>query len=97
MRLVKHPLLDAFPERIINIHPSLLPHYPGLMAWQQAVDDKASESGCTVHYVDSGMDTGSVIMQASVPVLSDDTAESLHARIQVEEHQIYPAAIRTFL
>ena len=94
MRLVKAPLLDAFPRRILNIHPSILPAYPGLMAWKQAVDDGATESGCTVHYVDAGMDTGPVILQAKVPVLPDDTAETLHARIQVEEHRIYPEAIR---
>ncbi|MGB6219482.1 phosphoribosylglycinamide formyltransferase [Haloferula sp.] len=94
MRLVRKPLLDAFPDRILNIHPSLLPAYPGLMAWQQAVEDGASESGCTVHQVDSGMDTGPIIIQAKVPVLPDDTAETLHARIQIEEHRIYPEAIR---
>jgi phosphoribosylglycinamide formyltransferase-1 len=93
MRLVKQPMLDVFPERILNIHPSLLPAYPGLMAWKQAVADGASESGCTVHYVDAGMDTGPIIKQARVPVLADDTAESLHARIQVEEHQLYPEVI----
>jgi len=94
MRLVKQPLLDEFPEAIINIHPSLLPHFPGLEAWKQAVEAGASESGCTVHYVDAGMDTGPVILQAQVPVLSDDTASSLHQRIQIEEHRIYPEAIR---
>jgi len=94
MRLVKAPLLDAFPQRLLNIHPSLLPAYPGLMAWTQAVDDGAKESGCTVHHVDAGMDTGPIIIQAKVPVLPDDTAETLHARIQVEEHRIYPEAIR---
>lgn len=94
MRLVKQPLLDSFPGRILNIHPSLLPAYPGLMAWKQAVEDGASESGCTVHYVDAGMDTGPIILQARVPVLADDTAESLHQRIQVEEHRIYPEAVR---
>ena len=94
MRLVKDPLLDAFPERILNIHPSILPAYPGLMAWTQAVEDGAVESGCTVHHVDAGMDTGPIILQAKVPVLPDDTADSLHARIQVEEHRIYPAAIK---
>lgn len=94
MRLVKAPLLDAFPKRILNIHPSILPAYPGLMAWTQAVEDGAAESGCTVHHVDAGMDTGPIILQARVPVLPDDTADSLHARIQVEEHQIYPAAIK---
>ena len=94
MRLVKQPLLDIFPDRIINIHPSVLPAYPGLMAWKQAVEDGAAESGCTVHYVDAGMDTGPIIMQAKVPVLADDTAETLHQRIQVAEHQLYPAAIK---
>lgn len=94
MRLVRKPLLDAFPNRILNIHPSLLPAYPGLMAWQQAVEDGATESGCTVHHVDAGMDTGPIILQAKVPVLPDDTAETLHARIQIEEHRIYPEAIR---
>jgi len=94
MRLVKRPLLEAFPNRILNIHPSLLPAYPGLHAWEQAVDDGATESGCTVHYVDAGMDTGPIIIQAKVPVLPDDTAASLHARIQVEEHRIYPEAIK---
>ena len=94
MRLVKAPLLDAFPQRILNIHPSILPAYPGLMAWTQAVEDGATESGCTVHHVDAGMDTGPIVLQAKVPVLPGDTAETLHARIQVEEHQIYPAAIK---
>ena len=93
MRLVKQPMLDMFPDRILNIHPSLLPAYPGLMAWKQAVQDGATESGCTVHYVDAGMDSGSVILQAKVPVYADDTAETLHQRIQVQEHQLYPAAI----
>ncbi len=94
MRLVKQPMLDVFPDRILNIHPSLLPAYPGLMAWQQAVEDGAQESGCTVHYVDAGMDTGPVILQARVPVLPHDTADSLHARIQEQEHQLYPEAIK---
>ncbi|MFT5634423.1 MAG: phosphoribosylglycinamide formyltransferase-1 [Rubritalea sp.] len=93
MRLVKQPLLDIFPERILNIHPSLLPAYPGLMAWKQAVEDGATESGCTVHHVDAGMDTGSIILQAKVPVLADDNAATLHARIQVQEHSLYPRAI----
>ena len=64
------------------------------MAWKQAVEDGAAESGCTVHYVDAGMDTGPIIMQAKVPVLASDTAETLHQRIQIEEHQLYPAAIK---
>ena len=93
MRLLGAPLLHAFAGRIINIHPSLLPSFPGLHAWTQAVEAGAPESGCTVHYVDAGMDTGPIISQAMVPVLPDDTPESLHARIQVEEHKIYPAAI----
>jgi phosphoribosylglycinamide formyltransferase-1 len=93
MRLVKRPLLEAFPERILNIHPALLPAYPGLHAWEQAVADGATVSGCTVHYVDAGMDTGPVILQAKVPVLPDDTSATLHARIQVEEHRVYPEAI----
>lgn len=93
MRLVKQPMLDVFPERILNIHPSILPAYPGLMAWKQAVEDGAAESGCTVHYVDAGMDTGPILKQAIVPLLKDDTAETLHQRIQVEEHRIYPEVI----
>lgn len=93
MRLVKQPLLDVFPNRILNIHPSLLPAYPGLMAWKQALDDGATESGCTVHHVDAGMDTGPIILQSRVPVFPEDDAATLHARIQVEEHSLYPRAI----
>ena len=93
MRLLRAPLLDPFRNRIINIHPSLLPAFPGLEAWTQAVEAEASESGCTVHYVDAGMDTGPIISQARVPVLPDDTPATLHARIQEQEHRIYPAAI----
>lgn len=94
LRLVKRPLLDAFPNRILNIHPSLLPKYPGLESWKQALAAGEKEAGCTVHFVDDGMDTGPVILQESVPILSDDTAEELHARIQKIEHELYPAAIR---
>ncbi|RYD41918.1 MAG: phosphoribosylglycinamide formyltransferase [Verrucomicrobiaceae bacterium] len=94
LRLVKRPLLDVFPNRILNIHPSLLPKYPGLESWKQALEAGEKEAGCTVHFVDEGMDTGPVILQESVPILSDDTAETLHARIQVLEHRLYPAAIR---
>lgn len=94
LRLVKLPLLEMFPQRILNIHPSLLPAFPGLESWKQALDAGAKEAGCTVHFVDSGMDTGPIILQESVPILSDDTAESLHARIQVIEHSLYPAALR---
>lgn len=94
LRLVKRPLLDAFPNRILNIHPALLPAFPGLESWKQALDAGAKEAGCTVHFVDEGMDTGPIILQESVPILSADTAEVLHARIQVVEHRLYPAAIR---
>lgn len=94
LRLVRRPLLDAFPRRIVNIHPSLLPAFPGLEAWTQALRAGVAETGCTVHYVDEGMDTGPVILSEAVPVLPDDTPQSLHARIQVVEHRLYPAAIR---
>lgn len=94
LRLVKAPLLEVFPERILNIHPALLPAFPGLESWKQALDAGVSETGCTVHFVDEGMDTGPIILQEAVPVMLDDTAESLHARIQVVEHRLYPAAIR---
>jgi phosphoribosylglycinamide formyltransferase-1 len=93
MRMIKAPLLEAFPNRIINIHPSLLPQFPGLQAWRQAIDAGASESGCTVHFVDGGMDTGPVIAQRKVAVRAGDTPETLHARIQVEEHRLYPKVI----
>jgi phosphoribosylglycinamide formyltransferase-1 len=94
MRMIKAPLLDAFPRRIINIHPSLLPAFPGLAAWQQALAAGVTETGCTVHYVDGGMDTGEVIARRAVPVLPGDTAELLHARIQIAEHALYPAILR---
>ncbi len=93
LRLVKRPLLDVFPQRILNIHPSLLPAFPGLESWKQALDAGVSETGCTVHFVDEGMDTGPVILQERVPVLPDDTPEALHTRIQAAEHRLYPAAI----
>lgn len=96
MRMVKAPLLEAFPRRIINIHPSLLPKFPGLEAWRQALVAGEKTAGCTVHYVDAGMDTGEIIAQAEVPVLPGDTAETLHARIQVEEHKLYPAVLGRF-
>lgn len=97
MRLVRQPLLAQFPKRILNIHPSLLPHFPGLEAWKQAIVARATESGCTVHYVDAGMDTGGIIKQARVPVLPDDTPATLHARIQEQEHILYPAVIRDLI
>jgi len=94
LRLVKQPLLEAFPQRIINIHPSLLPAFPGLDAWGQALRAGVSTTGCTVHFVDDGMDTGPVILSEEVPVLAGDTPELLHARIQAVEHRLYPEAIR---
>lgn len=97
MRLVRAPLLEAFPDRIINIHPALLPAFPGLQAWRQALEAGVSETGCTVHYVDGGMDTGPTILQGSVPVLPGDTPDSLHERILEQEHRIYPEAIRRVL
>lgn len=97
MRLVKEPLLAAFPKRILNIHPALLPAFPGVEAWRQALEAGATQTGCTVHYVDAGMDSGEILMQAFVPVLPDDTPESLHERIQVQEHILYPAAILSAL
>lgn len=96
MRMIKAPLLDAFPRRIINIHPSLLPAFPGLDAWRQALAAGATESGCTVHYVDASMDGGEIIAQTAVPIFPSDTPEELHARIQVAEHKLYPAVIARF-
>ena len=93
MRMVKEPLLRAFPHRIVNIHPSLLPKFRGLAAWRQALEAGEKITGCTVHWVDEGMDTGAILAQRDVPVLPGDTPESLHARIQVAEHAIYPEVI----
>jgi phosphoribosylglycinamide formyltransferase-1 len=95
LRLIKRPLLDAFPGRVLNIHPSLLPAFPGLEAWKQALAAGVPETGCTVHLVDEGMDTGPPILQERVPILPGDTPDTLHARIQVLEHRLYPAAIRS--
>ena len=94
MMIIKPRLLKAFAGRIVNIHPSLLPSFPGLEAWKQALAYGVKITGCTVHYVDAGMDTGPIILQRSVPMLEGDTTESLHARIQEHEHLAYPAAIR---
>lgn len=94
MRIVKPGLLAAFPNRVLNIHPALLPAFPGLHAWKQALEYGAKIAGCTVHFVDAGTDTGPIIIQKSVPVLEGDTPETLHARIQVEEHKAYPEALR---
>jgi len=94
MRIVKPGLLNAFPQRVLNIHPALLPAFPGLQGWKQALDYGAKVAGCTVHFVDAGTDTGPIIVQRSVPVLEDDTPETLHARIQTEEHKAFPEALR---
>ena len=96
MRVLKEPMLKAFPRRIINIHPSLLPRFPGLMAWKQALEAGEKVTGCTVHYVDDQIDHGDIIAQREVPVLPNDTPETLHERIQVEERRIYPEVIRSF-
>jgi phosphoribosylglycinamide formyltransferase-1 len=93
MRIVKQPLLSAFPRKIINIHPSLLPKFPGLEAWKQALAAGEKVAGCTVHYVDAAVDAGEILGQETVPILSDDTPERLHARIQVSEHLLLPAVI----
>ncbi|MDR2462443.1 MAG: phosphoribosylglycinamide formyltransferase [Verrucomicrobiales bacterium] len=94
MRVVKQPLLTAFPGRIINIHPSLLPKFPGLKAWEQAWSAGESETGCTVHFVNEVIDGGSIIAQTKTPVSANDTPETLHARIQVEEHKLLPSIIQ---
>jgi phosphoribosylglycinamide formyltransferase-1 len=96
MRVVRRPLIEAFPMRIMNIHPALLPSFPGLHGQRQAVDYGVRVSGCTVHFVDEGMDTGPVIIQAAVPVLPTDTEETLSKRILRYEHMIFPEAIRLF-
>ncbi|GAX44665.1 phosphoribosylglycinamide formyltransferase [Tolypothrix sp. NIES-4075] len=93
MRLVTPILIDAFPDKIINIHPSLLPSFKGVNAVEQALAAGVKIAGCTVHLVCLEMDSGAILMQAAVPVLADDTPETLHARIQVEEHRILPQAI----
>jgi len=86
-------MLEAFQRRIINIHPSLLPKFPGLESWRQALEAGEIVTGCTVHYVDEKIDHGDIIAQREVPILADDSAESLHARIQIAEHELYPEAI----
>ena len=96
MKIVTSVLLEAYAERMMNIHPSLLPAFPGLAPQKQALDWGAKVSGCTVHFVTEGVDTGPIIRQAAVPVLEIDTEESLAARILIEEHRIYPEAIQLF-
>lgn len=93
MRVVKEPLLAAFPGRIVNIHPSLLPAFKGLRAWEQALAAGVAETGCTVHFVNAEVDGGAVIAQARVPVRPGDTPATLHARIQEAEHALFPAAL----
>lgn len=97
MRRVGAPLLEAFPNRILNIHPSLLPAFPGLDAQRQALEHGVRVSGATVHLVASELDSGPIVLQAAVPVLDADTVETLSARILVEEHRLYPEAIRIVL
>jgi phosphoribosylglycinamide formyltransferase-1 len=94
MRVLKEQMLAAFPRRIVNIHPSLLPKFPGLEAWKQALAANEKWTGVTVHYVDEQVDHGDIIAQRKVPILPGDTAESLHARIQEVEHVLYPEALQ---
>ncbi|MCX8082721.1 MAG: phosphoribosylglycinamide formyltransferase [bacterium] len=94
MRVIKETFLKNFAGKIINIHPSLLPAFPGLEAWKQAIDYGVKFTGCTTHFVEAGVDTGPIILQAVVPVLKDDTSETLHKRIQEKEHIIYPLTIK---
>lgn len=93
MRILKGEFLRAFPQKVINLHPSLLPSFPGLEAWKQALDYGVKVTGCTVHFVDQGVDTGPIIAQQTVPVLDHDTPETLQERIHRVEHVLYPAAI----
>src|SRR6266436_3918991 len=93
MRVLHEPMLKAFRRRIINIHPSLLPKFPGLESWKQALVAGETVTGCTVHYIDDKIDHGDIIAQREVPILPNDSAESLHARIQIAEHELYPAVI----
>jgi phosphoribosylglycinamide formyltransferase 1 len=93
MRVLKDGFLRAFAGRIINIHPSLLPSFPGLEAWKQGFDHGVKVTGCTVHFVDAGVDSGPIIGQQAVPVLDDDTPETLHQRIHAAEHELYPRCV----
>jgi len=96
MRVLHEPMLKAFSRRIINIHPSLLPKFPGLEAWKQAFAAGEKVTGCTVHYLDEQIDHGQIIAQREVAILPADTPESLHERIQIAEHELYPAVIAEF-
>ncbi len=93
MRVLKGDFLRAFEGRIVNVHPSLLPSFPGLEAWKQALDHGVKVTGCTVHFVDAGVDAGPIIGQQTVPVLDNDTAEILHARLHAAEHELYPKCV----
>ena len=93
MRVLKGDFLRAFEGRIVNIHPSLLPSFPGLEAWKQALDHGVKVTGFTVHFVDAGVDSGAIISQQTVPVLDGDTAETLHGRIHAAEHELYPSCV----
>ncbi len=93
MRVITQVLIDAFPDRVINIHPSLLPSFPGIKAIEQALAAGVKITGCTVHLVSLEVDSGPILVQAAVPVLPDDTAATLHARVQIQEHEILPQAI----
>ena len=97
MRILKGEFLRSFPGRVVNIHPSLLPAFPGLEAWKQALDHGVKVTGCTVHFVDEGVDSGPIIGQATVPVLDDDTPATLHARIQEAERRLYPAVVASLV
>ena len=93
MRVLKGEFLRVFEGRIVNIHPSLLPSFPGLEAWKQALEHGVKMTGCTVHFVDAGIDCGPIIAQQAVPVLDEDTSESLHRRLQAAEHELYPQCL----
>jgi phosphoribosylglycinamide formyltransferase-1 len=97
MRLLSPAFVDAFAGRLLNIHPALLPSFPGLDAQRQALEHGVKISGATVHFVDADLDAGPIVMQAAVPVLDDDTEETLSARILAEEHRLYPAAVQLVL
>ena len=97
MRIISPPFVEAFPNKILNVHPSLLPSFPGLEAQTQALDFGAKVAGCTVHFVDEQMDHGVILLQRCIPVEDADTPETLSARILIEEHQAYPEAIRRVL
>lgn len=97
MRILSNIMIEAFPQAIVNIHPALLPSFPGLHAQQQAIDYGVKFSGCTVHFVDTGTDTGPIILQAVVPIVENETESSLSIKIQKEEHRIYPQAIKLFI